>query len=165
LNKIKADLQQDKKGEKMVKGKFLWAGLFAILSLFISSQLFAQEVIEKRQKLMKSNSAATKAIKGAAEAKDYATIETKARDLMGNADRILDLFPKGSTAGKTKAKAEIWDKWDEFSKNPGKLKKAASELADAAKAGDEMGVTAKVKGVSGVCGGCHKAFRAEKYSE
>src|SRR3990167_4276268 len=101
----------------MVEGKFLWAVLFGILSLFISSQLFAQaDVIEKRQKFMKGNSAATKAIKGAAESKDYATIEAKARDLMGNADKIVDLFPKGSTAGKTKAKAEIWEKSDDFSK-------------------------------------------------
>ena len=150
----------------MVKGKFLWAVLFGILSLFISSQLFAQaDVNEKRQKFMKGNSAATKAIKGAAESKDYATIEAKAKDLMGNADKIVDLFPKGSTAGKTKAKAEIWDKWDDFGKNAKNLGKAASELADAAKAGDEMGVTAKVKGLSGACKGCHEPFRAEKYSE
>src|SRR3970040_2942322 len=96
----------------MHQHKFLWAGLIATLSLFISSQLFAQaDVLEKRQKFMKGNSAATKAIKGAAESKDYATIETKAKELMGNAEKITDLFPKGSTAGKTKAKAEIWDKW------------------------------------------------------
>ena len=150
----------------MYQRKFLWATLLAFLSLFITSQLFAQaEVIEKRQKLMKSNSAAAKAIKGAAEAKDYATIETKAKDIMGNAEKITDLFPKGSTAGKTKAKAEIWDKWDDFGNNAKNLRKAASELADAAKAGDDMGVTAKVKALSGACGNCHKAFRAEKYSE
>jgi len=150
----------------MVKGKFLWAVLFGILSLFISSQLFAQaDMIEKRQKFMKGNSAAAKAIKGAAEEKNYATVETKAKEIMGNAEKISDLFPKGSTAGKTKAKAEIWDKWDDFGKSAKNLGKAASELADAAKAGDEMGVTAKVKGLSGACGACHKAFRAEKYSE
>ncbi|MEK7230026.1 MAG: cytochrome c [Candidatus Binatota bacterium] len=149
----------------MYQRNIVWAGLFALLTLFITSQAFAQaDVIEKRQKLMKSNSAAAKAIKGAAESKDYATIETKAKDLMGNADKIVDLFPKGSTAGKTKAKAEIWDKSDDFAKGAKNLRKAASELADAAKAGDEMGVTAKVKGLSGACGACHKAFRAEKYS-
>jgi cytochrome c556 len=150
----------------MILQKLLGASLFALLSLFISSELFAQaDVIEKRQALMKSNAAAAKAIKGAVEGKDYATIEMKAKDIMGNADRILDLFPKGSTQGKTKAKADIWEKWDaEFSKNPGKLKKAASELADAAKAKDPD-IDVKVKAVSGVCGACHKAFRAEKYSE
>ncbi len=150
----------------MVRRKFLWAGLFIFLSLAISSQLFAQsDVIEKRQKLMKSNSAAAKAIKKGVEEKDYATVETKAKDIMGNMDKVLDLFPKGSTAGKTKAKAEIWDKWDDFSKNPGKVKKAASELADAAKSGDGAAVDVKVKALGDACGACHKAFRAEKYSE
>ena len=150
----------------MYQRKFLWAGLFALLSLFISAELFAQaDTIEKRQKLMKSNAAATKAIKGAAEQKDHATIETKAKDIMGNMDQVLDLFPKGSTAGKTKAKAEIWDKWDEFSKNPGKVKKAASELADAAKGKDDAAVEAKVKALGGACKNCHEPFRAEKYSE
>ncbi|MBI2208987.1 MAG: cytochrome c [Deltaproteobacteria bacterium] len=150
----------------MVQRKLLWAGLVAVASLFISSQLFAQaDVNEKRQKLMKGQSAAAKAIKGAAEAKDYATIETKAKDLMGSSEKIGDLFPKGSTAGKTKAKADIWDKWDDFGKGASKLGKAAGELAKAAGEKDDAKVQAGVKAVSGACGGCHKAFRAEKYSE
>ncbi|MGH7774082.1 MAG: c-type cytochrome [Candidatus Binatia bacterium] len=150
----------------MHQSKFLWAGLFGLLSLFISSQLFAQaDVIEKRQKLMKSNAAAAKAIKGAAEEKDYAAVETKAKEIMGNAEKIPDLFPKGSTKGKTKAKGEIWDKWDEFSKNPGKLRKAANELAGAAAAKDDDKVKAGIKALSGTCKGCHESFRAEKYSE
>ena len=52
----------------MHQSRFLWAGLFALLTLFISAELFAQaDVIEKRQKLMKSNSENAKAIKAAAE--------------------------------------------------------------------------------------------------
>lgn len=150
----------------MDQRKLLWVGLLVFLSLFISSQLFAQESWpEKRQKLMKSNSAAAKAIKTAVAEKDYATVATKAKEIMGNMDRVLDLFPKGSTVGKTKAKADIWDKWDEFSKNPAKLKKAASELAEAAAAKDGAKVEAAYKAVGGVCGACHKAYRAEKYSE
>lgn len=145
----------------MIQHKLLGASLFALLSLFISSQLFAQEVIEKRQKLMKGNSAAAKAIKGAVETKDYATIETKAKDIMGNMDKVLDLFPKGSTSEKSRALPAIWDKWDEFSKNPGKVKKAASDLADAAKAKDEK-IGEKVKALGDACGGCHKNFRAEE---
>ncbi len=150
----------------MVQRKVLWATLFAFSTLFISSQLFAQaDVLEKRQKLMKGNSAAAKAIKKAAEAKDYATVEVKAKDLMGNAEKITGLFPKGSTAGKTKAKAEIWEKSDDFAKRAKGLGKAASELADTAKGGDGEAVGVKVKALSDACGACHKAFRAEKYSE
>ena len=146
--------------------KILVGTLLGVLSLFTAAELFAQaDVIEKRQSLMKNNSAAAKAIKAAAESKDYATIETKAKDIMGNAEKIPSLFPKGSTVGKTKAKPEIWEKGDEFAKNPKALSKAASELADAAKAGDEAAVTAKVKALGDVCGNCHKNFRAEKYSE
>ena len=148
----------------MIRGKLLLGMLVG--TLLITSQLFAQaDMVEKRQKLTKSNGEAAKAIKAAAEAKDYATIEAKAKDIMGNGDKILDFFPKGSTQGKTKAKPEIWDKWEEFSKNPVRVKKAASEVADAAKAKDDEAIAVKVKALGDACGSCHKAFRAEKYPE
>jgi len=150
----------------MPQHKFLWAGLIATLSLFIASEAFAQaDVIEQRQKFMKGQSAASKAIKGAVEAKDYATVETKAKDLVGSAGKIADLFPKGSTKGKTKALSAIWDKEDDFKKGASKLGKAAGDLAAAAAAKDDAKVEGGVKAVSGACGACHKAFRAEKYSE
>jgi len=149
----------------MTRYKFFQASLFAGLALFIAAPGFTQQdVIEKRQKLMKEQSAASKAIKGAVESKDYATIEAKAKDLVGSADKIVESFPKGSTKGKTKAKDDIWAKPDEFSNNAKNLKKAATELADAAKAKDP-GVDVKVKAVGDACSACHKANRAEKYSE
>ena len=147
----------------MIRGKLLMGLLLGFVMVAFVSQVFAQA--DKRQALMKEQSAAAKAIKGAVEAKDYATVEAKARDIMGNADKIVGLFPKGSDKGKTKATPAIWEKSDDFGKAAKNLSKAASELASAAKAGDEAAVTAKVKGVSDACGGCHKAFRAEKYAE
>ena len=150
----------------MVRGKWFLAAVFGSMVGMAASQVFAQaDVIEKRQKLMKGQSAAAKAIKGAVESKDYATVETKAKDLMGSADKIVEHFPKGSTKGKTKATAAIWEKSDDFGANAKNLSKAAGELAAAAKSGDAAAVGAKVKAVSGACGNCHKAFRAEKYSE
>ena len=147
----------------MVQKKYLLGGLALFTLLLFSAQVFAQA--DKRQALMKNNSESNKAIKGAVEAKDYATMEAKARDIMGNAEKIVSLFPKGSDKGKTKATAAIWDKSDDFASAAKNLGKAAGELAAAAKAKDEAAVTAKVKGVSDACGGCHKAFRAEKYAE
>jgi cytochrome c556 len=151
----------------MDKVKGFYAVLFvAGMFLFTASHAFGQaDVIEKRQKAMKGNSADAKAIKAAVEKKDYATIEVKAKDIMSTAEKIPDLFPKGSTKGKTKATAEIWEKRDEFTKDASKLKTAAGDLAKAAAAKDHDKVEAGVKAVSGACGGCHKAFRAEKYSE
>ncbi len=150
----------------MARGKFFIAAVIAFMALLISSQVFAQaDVIEKRQQAMKGNSADAKAIKAAVESKDYATIETKAKDIMGTAEKIPGLFPKGSTAGKTKATAAIWEKSDDFAKAAKNLGKAASELAAAAKAKDDAEIGVKVKALGDACGSCHKAFRAEKYAE
>ena len=146
--------------------KSIVVGLFILLTASVSSQALAQEdVIEKRQNLMKSNSAAVKAIKGAVENKDYSTIETKAKEIMGNAEKIPTVFPTGSTTGKTKAKPVIWEKSDEFAKNAKNLSKAAGELATAAKSQDESAVGTKFKALGEVCSSCHKEFRADKYSE
>ena len=146
--------------------KTIITALFILLTASVSSQVLAQDdVIEKRQKAMKGNSADVKAIKGAVESKDYATIETKAKDIMGTADKIPSLFPKGSTAGKTKATPAIWEKSDEFAKSAKNLSKASGELASAAKSQDDAAVAEKFKAVGEACSSCHKAFRAEKYPE
>ena len=137
-----------------------------LLILAVSSQVWAQaEVIEKRQQAMKDLSAANKAIKGTVESKDYATIEAKAKDINGTADKIVSLFPKGSTQGKTKATAAIWEKSDDFAKTAKGLSKASSELAAAAKSQDDAAVAAKFKALGETCASCHKAYRAEKYAE
>jgi cytochrome c556 len=150
----------------MVRGKIFIAAVVGFLTLLVSSHVFAQaDVIEKRQKLMQSNSADAKAINNAAKEKDYATIETKAKEIVDNAGQIVGLFPKGSTKGKTKATAAIWEKPDEFAKNAKNLGKAASELAAAGKAKNDAEITIKVKALGEVCGSCHDAFRAQKYSE
>ena len=146
--------------------KLLLGVLLGFITVTFSTQAFAQaDAIEKRQKAMKSNSADVKAIKAAVESKDYATIETKAKDIMGTAEKIPSLFPKGSTTGKTKAKAEIWEKNDDFVKHAKALNKNASELAAAAKASNDAEVGVKLKALGETCNSCHKQFRADKYSE
>jgi len=146
--------------------KILTGALFGFMTLAVSTQVFAQaDVIEKRQNLMKGQSAAAKALKAAVEEKNYATVEAKAKDIMGSSDNIVAAFPKGSTTGKTKATAAIWDKSEDFREAAKGLNKAAGELAKAAKAGNDADVGVKFKALGDACGACHKQFRAEKYSE
>jgi len=146
--------------------KILAGAVFGFAILGFSMHAFAQsDVIEKRQKLMKSQSAAAKEIKAAVESKNYATVEAKAKDIMGTAEQIPSLFPKGSTKGKTKAKAEIWENNEDFVKHAKTLSKSAGELAAAAKAGNDAEVGVKLKAVGDTCSACHKQFRAEKYAE
>jgi len=77
------------------------------------------------------------------EQKDYATVEVKAREIMGNMDRVVDYFQKGVQSEKSRAKPEIWERWDEFSKLPTKVKDVAGALAKAAAARDDAGVQAQ----------------------
>jgi cytochrome c556 len=146
--------------------KLLTGALFGAAALAFSTQALAQsDVIEKRQKLMKSQSAAVKEIKAAVESKNYETVEAKAKDLMGTADQIPSAFPKDSTQGKTKAKAEIWEKNDGFVKHAKALSKSSSELAAAAKAKNDAEMGVKLKAIGETCNSCHKEYRADKYSE
>ena len=75
-------------------GKLL--SIVTLGSLLVSTQIFAQEdVISKRKALMSSNSKDAKAIADAAKEKDYATIETKAKEIMGNLDAVVKSFSGG----------------------------------------------------------------------
>jgi cytochrome c556 len=150
----------------MVHSTFFAAALLGMASLFLTNNAFAQEdVIEKRKALMKANNEAIKAIKKATEEKDYATIEAKAKDIMGDLDKAPGLFPKGSTSDKSRAHPDIWEKPDEFKKNLANARKAAEALSKAAAAKNEADVTVKVKELGntkeGACGECHKQFRSD----
>jgi cytochrome c556 len=151
----------------MNQTNLLSLGLFGVLAIFASTQVFAQEdVIEKRKALMRANNdAVSKSIKKAVEEKDYATIELKAKDIMGGLDAAANLFPKGSTNEKSRAHPDIWVKTDEFKKSLTNARKAAEALSKAAAAKDETEVDVKVKDLGnnreGACGECHKVFRKD----
>ena len=140
--------------------------LIALSLLLIPTPGLPQDVIEQREKLMESNDKAVKAIRAAAKEKDYATLEVKAKEIMDSMGTVLDLFPKGSISEKSEAHPDIWDKWDEFSKHPGKVKEAAEGLAKAAAAKDDAQINAQVKAIgglgSGACGGCHLSFNKKR---
>jgi cytochrome c556 len=153
-------------GEKIIMHapRFSLVSFLCLLFLVVSTQVLAQEQeIEKRRILMETNNdAVVKTIKEAMAAKDYSTIEVKAREISGNMDQLLDLFPKGSVSEKSRAKPEIWDKWDEFTKHRDDVKKAAQELAGAAKARDEEKVKANFKTLGDACTSCHRSFRGPR---
>ena len=137
--------------------------MFAMLSLFVTSQLFAQEeVIKERKGLMKANNKAAKALKGAVKEGDFATIEGNAKKIAANIDKFVVLFPEGSTAKNSRAKAEIWQEKDDFKAKANDLKDAARKLANAANAMDSEQVKIQYKAVGKACGSCHKRYRARK---
>jgi cytochrome c556 len=148
------------------KLNFLRIGFLSLLFLLASSRVFAQEEqIQKRRLLMENNNdAVVKALSNAVKENNFAEIQVKVKEIMENMDKVPELFPPGSLSEKSRAKAEIWQKWDEFTKHPAKVKKAAQELGDAARAKDEVEVKAKFKALGDACASCHNSFRAPKKS-
>lgn len=140
--------------------------LIALSLLLIPTQGLPQDVIEQREKLMESNDKALKAIRVAAKEMDYATLQVKAKEIMENMGKVLDLFPKDSVSEKSNAHPNIWVRWDEFSKHPAKVNEAAEGLAKAAAAKDDAQIQAQVNAIgglgSGACGGCHLSFNKKR---
>ena len=123
----------------------------------------APDSVVLRRKLMESNnSAVAKDINNAIKESNFADIEVKCNVIVENMDKVLDFFPPGSLAENSRAKPEIWARWGEFSKHPANVRRAAQELAAAAKAGDEEGVKVKFKALGEACKGCHDSFRTPK---
>ncbi len=150
----------------MVQRRFLLAGVIAFLSLFITSQLFS-DVIKERRALMKANNKASKALKKAVKAKDFAAVEKNAKALASQMKKLPGLFPKGSTAENSRAKAAIWKKWDSFKGKAASFAEVAGMVAAAAAAKDADKVTLLAKSIAGgtrapYCSGCHKSFRGKK---
>lgn len=148
--------------------RLLSAGLAtaaAFIFVFLSLSL-AQDFIVIRRKLMESNnSVAGGTINKAMQARDFTEIQAQVKVILGNMDKILALFPEGSVSEKSRAKPEIWDRWAEFRELPSKVKKAAQDLSDAAKSGDEAEVQAKFKALGEACKNCHESFRAPKLKQ
>ena len=120
----------------------------------------AQDVVQQRKDLMKSNGAAMQAIGDIVKAGgtlDATTVAEKAMIVRTNATKIVALFPAGSTSDR--ALPAIWEKPDDFKGWATKLEMAAAALEQAARDNKLGDGKALVGAVGGVCGGCHKSFQ------
>ena len=150
----------------MNRTRIFWLGVCTLFLSATSTQLFAQEeIVKKRKDLMQAQNSAIKAITKATEEKDYATIDVKAKEIMGTTENIFALFPQGSLAEKSRAHPDIWVKSDDFKNRALNARKAAEALSKAAAAKNEAEVSAKVKDLGnnreGACGDCHKVYRTD----
>jgi len=99
------------------------------------------------------------------KAGQFAAVKVNAQAIALHATRIPDLFPQGSTSETSKAKEEIWQKWDEFVKSAETLRSEADQLAVTAADGKTDAVGAQAKKVFGACKGCHDGFRKPEKQE
>lgn len=128
-----------------------------------------QSAVDARRALMKDNIAKMKAMGGVVEAKsgDLAAMQQLALGMQSNAEKMVDLFPKGSSMtdlpGKTNSKPEIWDNFDDFKSIAATFATESGKLADAAKSGDMSAFAAQYDVVGEkACGGCHTKYRMKQ---
>ena len=125
------------------------------------------KVIDYRQNLMKTNGAQAADI-GLILKGDVpfgaANIAAHAEAIHQMSKLLLGAFPQGSgpAAGKTRAKDEIWTKWEDFKKDATALETESAKLVEIAKGGDMKAIGQQVA-VMGkeACGACHQDFRAQ----
>jgi cytochrome c556 len=130
--------------------------------LVLTGALAPDSVVLRRKQMESNNSVMAGALSKAIKEKNFHEIEEECQAIVENMDKVLDFFPPGSLSEDSRAKPEIWARWAEFSKHPANVRKAAQELAAAAKGGDEETINGKFKALGQACKGCHSSFRAPK---
>ena len=86
----------------------------------------------------------------AAHAKDLAAVSSV---------DILAGFPEDTDGPDSKAKAEIWLKWDDFKKKMGDMTRETAKLAEVAKGGDEAAMKKQFGETGKTCKGCHDDYK------
>ncbi|MBF0278753.1 MAG: cytochrome c [SAR324 cluster bacterium] len=87
-----------------------------------------------------------------------------AKSMNESAQTVATIFKLDTSSSKknTRAKKEIWAKWDDFEKKSNDLIAASANFVTAAESGDMKKIGAAMKELGGTCGSCHKAYRVKK---
>ena len=72
---------------------------------------------------------------------------------------ILAGFPEDTDGKGSKAKPEIWMKWDDFKKKMGDMTRETAKLAEVAKGGDEAAMKKQFGETGKTCKGCHDDYK------
>jgi cytochrome c556 len=121
--------------------------------------------VSARQATMKQEGPNLKAILDYAGDKgvDQATAISKAQELLAAGDKLVGLFPAGTSSkdmpGKSNAKPEIWQEMDKFKALYAGQKSGEQKLLEAIQKGDKAAVQATVNDIGKNCSTCHGAYR------
>jgi cytochrome c556 len=146
------------------------AGITVVTMITVGAAVgWAQDkeaVVSARQAAMKQEGPNLRAISDYANDKgtDQATAIAKTQELLALSDKLIDLWPVGTSSkdmpGKSNAKPEIWTDMEKFKALYVGQKKAEQDLLAAVQKGDKPAVQAAVANVGkGSCSACHGTYR------
>jgi cytochrome c556 len=120
----------------------------------------SQDPIANRQRLMKLIGASWADIQAKMKAGNIDAVAVNAETIAVSIGHVPAFFPKDSLSPQSKAKPEIWQKWDEFANTAKNTEALAVALRDKSRAKDKDAVEAAVKEFGAkACGSCHTPFR------
>ena len=118
---------------------------------------------EERNMVMKSLGGAMKKLGAAVATGDTAEMQNLANQISSSAVRMPALFEGQGPSDQSRAKAEIWLNFDDFTAKANALKIAADSVAaDAADGKLGSDPTTIVGKIGATCGACHKAYLGPK---
>lgn len=115
-----------------------------------------------RVRTMKSISRAMRRVKVYTKKANYKRVAAAAEEIALLSAAIPFLSPKGSAFGKTRIKAEVWSRFDDYTKIARDSAQIARDLAKAAGAKDKSAVLKAFSALSDSCTQCHKPYRKKK---
>ncbi len=118
-----------------------------------------KDMIGFRAYLMENMGDNAKELNDKLKAGNVAAAKLNAHAIALHATRIPDLFPAGSLSGKSRAREEIWQQWDDFVKISQILRDEAMRLGVAVANGNAEAANAQARKVFGACKSCHDKFR------
>jgi cytochrome c556 len=122
--------------------------------------MVSKDPVGDRQRLMKLLGASWADIQAKVKAGNIEGVAVNAETIAVSASHISALFPKDSVSPQSKAKPEIWQKWEDFVALAKTAEGLAGNLRDKARAKDKAGVEAAVKEFGPkACAACHTPFR------
>jgi cytochrome c556 len=139
------------------------AAVVVALVAGLGGAVYAQDQISQRQALMKSIATDLNQVRTNASATpvNMAAAKASADKLAANMKRFPTLFPKTSdiTAGKTRAKPEIWSDAAGWKAANDKATAAANAMAVATNGSDADAVLKAVTAFQQNCASCHTPYR------
>lgn len=127
----------------------------------------ALAVIKQRSDNMKALGGATGRVGKTLQSgtPDIAVIKQAAAQIATLAPKLRSWFPNGTgpDVGKTRAKAEIWQKPEDFLLKADDFKRTASDLNDAAQSGDLGRIKMTFGAMGKSCKACHDLYRAPEH--
>jgi cytochrome c556 len=152
----------------MKKQIFAITAAASLMALAVASPGRAHDhatgVVKERMESMETMGKRLKVIRDRIKAKnDLAAIKADARAIKELAPHVTHLFPPGSTAAPTQARAALWQNWPDFEK---KAKALETEIAKLVEANPEDATTlaAQFRAVSQTCTDCNEKYRTKKRS-